>query len=129
MSTTLTTPRPAPNAVVPVLAGGAAIALALPIFAVAGWSLGGWLLAAVLWLAGQSFGYLLLRLRTLGNLAASGVAGIGMMIRAIGVMVVLFAVAVSGDSSLAISAAVTYAVAYTVELLVSLVSYFGSPPA
>jgi len=43
------------------------------------------------------------------------------------VMIVIFVVAVS-DPSLALAAALTYAFAYTVELLLSLVSYFGSPP-
>lgn len=128
MSTTFTTPRPSPNVLLPVIAGTAALALALPVFLVAGWRLNGWLLGATLWLASQAFGYLLLRIRSVGNLAAAGVAGIGMMIRSIAVMVVVFAVAVS-DPWLGLAAALTYAFAYTVELLLSLVSYFGNPPA
>jgi hypothetical protein len=127
MSTTFTTPRPAPSVLLPVAAGGIATALALPVFLVVDWRLSAWLLAATLWAAGQAFGFLLMRLRSLGNLAASGVAAIGMMIRAVGVMLVLFAVAVS-DPSLALAAALTYAFAYTVELLLSLVTYFGNPP-
>jgi hypothetical protein len=111
----------------PVIAGSAAIVLALPIYLVAGWRLSGWLLAATLWVAGQAFGLLLVRLRSLGNLAASGVAAVGMLVRAVGVMIVIFIVAVS-DPSLALAAALTYAFAYTVEILLSLVSYFGSPP-
>ena len=122
-----TSPRPAPNALVPVIGGAAAIVAALPIYLVAGWRLGGWLLAATLWLASQAFGYLLLRLRTQGNLAASGVAGVGMMARAIAVMLVAFAVAIS-DPWLGLAAALTYAFAYSVELLLSLVSYFGNEP-
>ena len=122
-----TSPRPAPNALVPVIGGAAAIVAALPIYLVAGWRLGGWLLAATLWLASQAFGYLLLRLRTHGNLAVSGVAGVGMMTRAIAVMLVAFAVAIS-DPWLGLAAAITYAFAYTVELLLSLVSYFGNEP-
>ena len=51
-----------------------------------------------------------------------------MLARAVGVMVVVFAVAVS-DPWLGLAAALTYAFGYTVELLLSLVSYFGSPPA
>ena len=127
MSTTFTTPRPAPSVLLPALAGGGAIALALPMFLVVGWRLDAWLIAATLWVAGQAFGLLLVRLRSLGSLAASGVAAVGMMIRAVGVMLVLFAVAVS-DPSLALAAALTYAFAYTVELLLALVTYFGSPP-
>jgi hypothetical protein len=127
VSTTFTTPRPAPSVLLPVVAGGIAIALALPVFLVVDWRLSAWLLAATLWAASQAFGFLLVRLRSVGNLAASGVAAIGMMIRAVGVMLVLFAVAVS-DPSLALAAALTYAFAYTVELLLSLVAYFGNPP-
>jgi hypothetical protein len=127
VSATFTTPRPAPSVLLPVIAGSAAIVLALPIYLVAGWRLSAWLLAATLWVAGQAFGFLLVRLRSIGNLAASGVAAVGMMARAVTVMIVIFIVAVS-DPSLALAAALTYAFAYTVELLLSLVSYFGNPP-
>lgn len=124
----LTTPRPTPNVLVPALGGTAAILLALPVFLVAGWRAQGWLIGATLWVASQGFGFLLLHLRSCGNLAASGVAGIGMMVRAIAVMAVVFAVAVS-DPKLGLAAALTYALGYSVELLLSLVSYYGSPPA
>jgi hypothetical protein len=128
MSTgSVTSPRPAPSVLVPALGGTAAIAAALPVYLVAGWRLEGWVLAATLWLASQAFGYLLLRLRTHGNLAAAGVAGVGMMTRAIAVMLVAFAVAVS-DPKLGLAAALTYAFAYSVELGLSLVSYFGNEP-
>jgi hypothetical protein len=128
MSTgSITSPRPAPSVLVPALGGAAAIVAALPVYLVAGWRLGGWVLAATLWLASQAFGYLLLRLRTRGNLAAAGVAGVGMMTRAIVVMLVAFAVAVS-DPKLGLAAALTYAFAYSVELGLSLVSYFGNEP-
>jgi len=128
VSATFTTPRPAPSVLLPIAAGSAAIGLALPIYLVAGWRVGGWLLAATLWVASQAFGYLLVRLRSRGNLGASGLAAVGMLARAVGVMVVVFAVAVS-DPWLGLAAALTYAFGYTVELLLSLVSYFGSPPA
>ena len=111
----------------PALGGTATLLLALPVFLVAGWRLQGWLIGATLWIASQALGYVLVRLRSGGNLAASGVAAIGMMLRAIGVMLVVFAVAVS-DGKLALAAALTYAFAYTVELLLSLVSYFGREP-
>ena len=125
--TAITSPRPAPQVLLPALAGSAVIALALPIFLVAGWALDGWLLAATLWIASQVFGYLLVRLRSGGNLAASGVAAVGMLTRGIVVMGVIFVVALS-DATLGLSAAVTYALAYTVELTLSLVSYFGNQP-
>ena len=121
------TPRPVPGKLAPVLAGAAVIALALPVFVVADWPLEAWALAAVLWLVGQALSALLARLRLgLGNLAASGVVGIGMSFRTIAIGVVLVAVAVS-DARVGIAAALLYAAAYTLELTVSLVSYFGAP--
>jgi hypothetical protein len=119
------TPRPIPDRLVPVLAGGAVIVLALPVFVVAGWPLRAWVLAAVLWVAAQAFGLLLTRLR-LGadNLAASGVVGIGTMFRPIAVMVVVIAVAAS-DATLGLAAGLLYAIAYTAELGVGLALYFG----
>ena len=123
------TPRPVPPRVLPVVAGGAVIGLALPVFALAGWPLQGWALAAVLWVAAQALGLLLTRLR-LGadNLAASGVVGIGMSFRAIAVMVVVIAVA-AADAELGLSAGLLYALAYTLELAVSLGFYFSGSPA
>jgi hypothetical protein len=121
------TPRPMPRRLVPVLAGGALVALALPVFLVAGWPLRGWALGAVLWIAAQVLGLVLARL-PLGadNLAAAGVVGIGMMFRPVAVMVVAIAVAAQ-DTALGVAAALVYALAYTLELAVSLLAYFGSP--
>jgi len=111
----------------PVVAGMLVVALALPVFLAAGWRLNGWLLAATLWLAGQAFGILLTRLGAMGNLAASGLSGVGMMLRSIAVGVVILAVAAS-DPWVGLAAALTYALAYTAELALSLALYFGSPP-
>jgi hypothetical protein len=124
---TFTTPRPAPSILLPIAAGTGVIALALPIYLVAGWRLAAWALAATLWAGSQGLGYLLTRLRTRGDLVASGVAGFGMMFRGIAVMVVVLAVAVS-EPELGLAAALTYALAYTLELGLSLVTYFGKPP-
>ena len=127
MNSRLMTPHAIPSRVAPVLAGGAVIALALPVFLLAGWSLRAWALGATLWVAAQLLGVLLARL-PLGadNLAAAGVVGIGMMFRPVAVMVVAIAVAAQ-DASLGVTAALLYALAYTLELTVSLVTYFGSP--
>ncbi|MGH3131052.1 MAG: hypothetical protein ACRDNX_09565 [Gaiellaceae bacterium] len=123
------TPRPVPGRLAPMLAGAAVVALALPIFALAGWRLEGWALGAVLWLGAQALGLVLTRLRLgTGNLAASGVVGMGMMFRAVAVMVVVIAVAAS-DARLGLAAALVYALAYTLELGVSLAAYFGGPTA
>ena len=120
------TPRPIPGRLVPALAGSALIALALPVFVVAGWPLDGWLLAAVLWVAAQAFAWLLTRLSLdAGNLAAAGMRGIGTSFKAIAVGIPLVVVTVS-DESVGIAAALLYAFAFTVELAVSLVTYFGA---
>jgi hypothetical protein len=109
-----------------MLAGSALIALALPIFAIAGFPLKGWALAAVLWAAAQTFGYLLTRLpMDAGNLAASGLRGIGMGFRAFIVGIPLVAVTVA-DSRVGAAALVLYALAYTLELVVSLITFFGT---
>ena len=123
------TPRPMPSRLLPTIAGGVVIVLALPVFLAAGWPLAGWGLAAVLWLAAQVLSLVLTRLRPgEGNLAASGVVGISMMFRAVAVGVVVIAVAAT-DPEVGISAALLYALAYTLEFALSLVSYFGNEPA
>ena len=120
------TPRPIPSRLAPTLAAGAVIALALPVFAVAGWPLKGWLLAATLWLAALAFSLLLARLpRDPGNLAAASMRGIGTSSRALLVGIPLVAVTVANES-VGVSAAILYALAFTVELAVGLVSYFGA---
>ena len=120
------TPRPVPGRTLPLVAGAAVIALALPVFLVAEFPLAGWALAATLWLAGQALEAVLTRLPLgAGNLAASGVVGIGKTVRAVAVGVVVIAVAAS-NVELGVSAALVYALAYTVELGASLGAYFGA---
>jgi len=119
------TPRPMPGRLVPALAGTGVVVLALPVFAAAGWPLRGWLLAATLWVAGQLFALLLTRLPLgTGNLAAAGMRGIGTSFRAMAIGIPLVAVTVA-DERVGLAAAVVYALAFTVELAVSLVEYFG----
>ena len=121
-----TTPRPVPGRLAPMLAGTALIVLALPVVAIAGLSLRGWALAAVLWVAAQGLAFLLTRLpMDAGNLAASGVRGIGMSFRAFIVGIPLVAVTVA-DTTVGVTAAVLYALAYSLELAVSLISFFGA---
>jgi hypothetical protein len=127
MRAALTTPRPVPRRTIPVAAAATVLALALPVFLLAGWRVAGWALGAVLWIGGQALGLLLARLRAgTGNLAAAGVAAFGMMFRAIAVMVVVVAAVVS-DVELGVAALLVYGLAYTAELGLSLLSYFGSP--
>jgi hypothetical protein len=122
------TPRPVPAQLLPVAAGGALIGLALPVFLAAGFPLAGWVLAAALWAGAQALGLLLARLGTgADNLAASGVVGISRIFRVAAVGVVL-AVVATRDGDVALAATLLYALAYTLELALSLTAYFSSEP-
>ena len=95
-------------------------------FLLAGWRLGGWALAAVLWIAVHAIDLLLRRTRAeTGNLGAAGVQAFGLLFKSIGLLVVLIA-AVVASPALAIGAALTYALAYTFELGLSIAAYFGA---
>lgn len=124
----LTTPRPLPSRLVPALVGSAAVLLALPLFLLAGFPLSGWLVGAALWAGAQALGAVLARL-PLGavNLAASGVVGLGMMVRAIAVVVGLIAVATFAPT-VALAGALVYAAGYTLELVVGVALYFQGEP-
>ena len=125
---TMLSPRPLPTRRFPVAAGAFAIAFALPVFVLAGWSLRGWALGAVLWLASQALGFLFDRIGIHEpTLRGSGVVAFGMMTRGILLMLVAIAVAVS-NPELAIAGALVYAFAYSVELALSLLLYFGGRP-
>ena len=124
-----TEPRTAPPTLLPAVAGAVVIAIALPIFLLAGWRVTGWALGAVLWLGSEVLGLVLTRLRTrTDNLAAAGVVAFGMLFRAVAVMVVVFAVAVS-DKWLGLAAALTYAAGYSAALGLQLVAYYTGPKA
>ena len=127
-TTTLGAPRPVPGRLLPVAAGAGVIALALPVFLLADWPFAGWAIAALVWLGVQGLGLLLARVRpSADNLAASSVLAFGMMGRLLAVLVVLVAVAAS-NTRLGVSAAVLYALAYSLELGLSVVAYFSGPP-
>ncbi len=125
--TALLRPRAVPGRFVPFAAAGALFIVALPVFLVAGWNMKAWVLAAVLWLAGEALGLALGRLRLgVDATGSSGVVAFGMMFRAIAVMIVLLAVSVS-HPHLALAAALLFAAAYTLELGVSLLTFFTGP--
>jgi len=125
-SALFSTPRPEPGHLLPALGGALVVLAALPVFLLAGWSLAGWGLAAVLWAAVHLIDVVLHRSRsTAGTLAASGVQAFGLFFKSIGLLAVLVAAAVASPH-LAIAAALTYALAYTFELGLSLATYFGS---
>jgi hypothetical protein len=125
--TLFSTPRPEPGHLLPALGGALLILLALPVFLVFGLSIAGWALAAVLWVAVHGIDLVLAQTRTrTGNLAASGVQAFGLFFKAIGLLVVLLVAAVA-NPHLAVAAALTYALAYTFELGLSVVTYLGAP--
>ena len=125
---TLLSPRPIPERRLPAAVGAVAVALALPIFLLAGWNIRGWALGAVLWVASQALGVLFDRIG-IGqpNLRGSGVVAFGMMTRGIVVVLVALAVAVS-NPDLAVAAILVYAFAYSLELAISLTLYFSGEP-
>jgi hypothetical protein len=125
-SALFSTPRPEPGHLLPALGGAAIVLLALPVFLVAGWSLAGWGLAAVLWVAVHAIDVLLRRSKAqTANLAASAVQAFGLFFKSIGLLVVLIA-ALAASPHLAVAAALTYALAYTFEFGLSLATYFGA---
>jgi hypothetical protein len=125
---TFLTPRPLPARRLAVAAGAVVIAFSLPVFVLAGWRIEGWVLGAVLWLASQALGVLFDRIGIHEpTLRGSGVVAFGMMTRGILLMVAAIAVAAS-DPRLALAGALVYALAYTLELVLSLLLYFAGQP-
>jgi hypothetical protein len=120
------TPRPVPGRLLPAAGGALVVALALPVFLLAGWDLTGWALGAVLWAGLEAIELLLSRLRgRASNVAASAVLAFGLTFKAVIVLAVLFASAVS-HPHIALAAAVVYVLAYTFQLGLAIVSYFGA---
>lgn len=124
----LSTPRPMPGRRVPVIAGACVVVLALPVFLLGGLPLEGWGIAAALWAVFQVIGLLLGRLRVgIDTVASAGVVGIGRTLRAAGLVVVLFVVAAT-NRDVGLAAVVVYALAFTAELVSSLLLYVSGKP-
>jgi hypothetical protein len=123
-----TTPRAEPDHLLPTAGGTAVIVVALPIVALLGWSIAGWGLAAVLWFGLHLLDLALLRARAkgVGGLAGSGAQAFVLFFKLIALLVVLFAALAAGQD-VALAAGLTYGLAYTFELGLSLVSFFGTP--
>jgi hypothetical protein len=122
----LATPRPVPGRLIPLAGGGLVLLLALPVFLIAGWPVSGWALGAFLWGSMQAINFLVSRMqRRASSVAAAGMQGFALFFKAIALLVVLAAIAAT-DSHDAVAAVLTFALAYTFELGLSLVSYFGS---
>ncbi len=128
MAGEILSPRPMPGRRMPVIAAGAVVALALPVFLIAGWPVRGWALGAVLWVASQILGWIFSR-AGIGdpNLRGSGVVAFGMMGRGTLIVVVALIVAVS-NPAVGLAGALVYAAGYSTELALSLSMYFGGEP-
>jgi hypothetical protein len=122
-------PRPVPQQRwLGTAAGALVVAVALPLFLVAGWPFAGWVAAALLWAGAQALGLLLGRVKpSAENVAASGALAFGMMIRLLAVLAVLLALAAS-DRGAGLAAALVYGAAYTAELAFSLLGYYSQEP-
>lgn len=117
MPSALLTPRPEPGHLLPAVAGGVVLLIALPVFIIADWPIGGWALATVLYVAVHALDLILVRL-------GSGAKVFGVLFKSLGLLVILIAVAAS-NKDLAIAAVLTYALAYTCEFGLSLAAYYG----
>ena len=122
----LSNPRPVPGRLLPVAGAAVAVGIALPVVLVGGWPVKGWALGAILWagLAVLSVVIARLRARTAG-VTSSSLQGIELLVKALAVLAVVLAAAHS-DASVAVTAILVYAFAYTLELILSVASYFGS---
>lgn len=119
------TPRPIPGKLIPAIGGTAVIALALPVFLIAGWPMASWAIAAALWVVFLLIGLILERMPLgMDSLASAGVVAFGRMFRAAGLVGVLIVITVS-NSDLGFPAAILYAIAFSVEFGLSLLGYFG----
>jgi hypothetical protein len=121
----VTTPRPVPSKTAPALAALLVLGLALPIFLVAGWDVRGWALGALLWAGTRGISMLLTHMRKgASTTTASGLQAFELGFKALAVLVVLVALA-GTEPQLALSATLVFALAYTIELALSLTTYFG----
>ncbi len=118
-------PHPAPRSHTPMIVGSIVVAGALPVFLITGLPIGGWVIAAILWAAGQAIALVLQRMPIgMANLASSGAVALGRMVRTITAMVVLLFVVVT-NQKLGLSAVAVYALAFTAEFATSLLTYYG----
>src|SRR5262249_5088635 len=105
---------------IPITGGATVLALGLPIFIVAHWPFGGWVIAAVLWVGAHALELLVAR-----SGAKPGMQIFAVFFKSIGVLAVLLATIVA-NKPMGLGSLITYALAYTCELGLSLVSYFGA---
>jgi hypothetical protein len=120
--------RSEPDHLLPAAGGTVVLALLLPVVALVGWSIAGWALAALLWLGLHVLDLFVVRARSKpgGGPASSGIQAFALFFKLVALLVVLFA-ALAADRDLALTTLLTYGLAYTFELGLSLASYFGAP--
>ena len=129
LGTLFSTPRSEPSHLLPAAGGTVVLALLLPVIALIGWSIAGWGLAALLWLGLHALDLFVLRTRSKpAGAAGSGIQAFALFFKLIALLVVLFA-ALAADGNVALTAVLTYGLAYTFELGLSLATYFGTPSA
>jgi hypothetical protein len=120
------TPRPVPGRLIPAAGGVLVLLLAVAVFLLADLDLKGWALGALLWVALEAIEIVLTRLRSrTANVAASAVLAFGLSFKAIAVLAVLVAAAATAPD-VAVGAAIVYVLAYTFQLGLSLLFYFGT---
>lgn len=126
LGSVFSTPRDEPNHLLPAAAGTGVVVLLLPVFLILGWNITGWGLAAVLWLGVHCIDFFLARVRNddAGGARNSALQAFGLLFKLLLILVVLFA-ALSKSQDAALAAALTYGLAYTFELGLSLSAYFG----
>jgi hypothetical protein len=127
LGTLFSTRRAEPDHLLPAAGGTVVLMLLLPVVALVGWSIAGWALAAVLWFGLHALDLLVVRARSKpGGAANSGIQAFTLFFKLIAILIVLFA-ALAADRDVALATALTYGLAYTFELGLSLASYFGTP--
>ena len=120
--------RPLPSRKLPALAAALIFVLALPFFLIAGWPVVAWALALALWAGVEALDLVAVRLASRdAGLRAVGLAGFVRMFRLFLIAIMLAAV-VKLDRDLVLPLIAVFALAYTCQLGLSLVSYFGNEP-
>ena len=125
MRSALSTPRPVPGRLLPAAGAALILLLALPVYLIAGWPIAGWALAATLWVGMHLLDVFLARAQSQADTLNGPMQAFGLFFKLIVILVVLFA-AVAAKPHVALAAVLTYALAYTFELGLSLVGYFGA---
>jgi hypothetical protein len=129
LGTLFSTPRSEPSHLLPAAGGTVVLVLLLPVIALVGWSIAGWGLAVLLWLGLHALDLFVLRTRSKpAGATSSGIQAFALFFKLIALLVVLFA-ALAADGNVALTAVLTYGLAYTFELGLSLATYFGTPSA